>query len=335
MSEDCYIQRAIELAERGLGHTRPNPAVGAVIVKNGAIIGEGWHKKAGGDHAEVAAIKSALKKNKSESKPLKSATIYVTLEPCSKVGRVGACTDAIAAAGISRVVYVTSDPNPANRGKARRVLKKRGIVCEQYKGNKTLIKECEDLIKCFRKHVLTGLPYVTVKIAMSLDGKICDNTGSANWISHSSSRRLTNRMREKVDAIMVGAETVRKDDPSLLARVRPNKDLIRVVVSKSGRLPKGAQIFTDGKNATYVFNDAEKAVVELGKMGFTSVLCEGGLILARSLAEKNLVDEWLTVLAPVVIGNRPIANAVRASVVSEKCFPVDGDIFFRTRFDRV
>jgi diaminohydroxyphosphoribosylaminopyrimidine deaminase/5-amino-6-(5-phosphoribosylamino)uracil reductase len=142
-------------------------------------------------------------------------------------------------------------------------------------------------------------------------------------------------MRGKVDAIMVGAETVRKDDPSLLARVRPNKDLVRVVVSKSGRLPKSAQIFTDEKNATYVFNDAEKAVVELGKMGFISILCEGGLTLARSLAEADLVDEWLTVLAPVVIGNRPIANAVRASVVSEKCFPVEGDMFFRTRFDRV
>ena len=335
MCEDCYIQRAIELAARGLGHTRPNPAVGAVIVKNGAIIGEGWHKKAGGDHAEVTAIKNARKRNRSESSLLSGATIYVTLEPCSKVGRVGACTDAIASAGISRVVYVTSDPNPANRGKAKRVLKKRGIVCEQYKGNKTLIKECEDLIKSFRKHVLTGLPYVTVKIAMSLDGRICDNTGSANWISNSSSRRLTNRMREKVDAIMVGAETVRKDDPSLLARVRPNKDLVRVVVSRSGRLPKSAQIFTDGKNATYVFNDAEKAVVELGKMGFTSVLCEGGLTLARSLAEKNLVDEWLTVLAPVVIGNRPISKAVRASAISEKCFPVEGDMFFRARLDRV
>jgi diaminohydroxyphosphoribosylaminopyrimidine deaminase/5-amino-6-(5-phosphoribosylamino)uracil reductase len=331
VNEDRYIQRAVELAARGLGHTRPNPAVGAVIVKNGAIIGEGWHKKAGGDHAEVAAIKNARKRNGSESSLLSGATIYVTLEQCSKVGRVGACTDAIAAAGISRVVYVISDPNPANRGKARSVLKKRGIVCEQYKGNKTLIKECEDLIKCFRKHVLTGLPYVTVKIAMSLDGRICDNTGSANWISNSSSRRLTNRMRGKVDAIMVGAETVRKDDPSLLARVRPNKDLVRVVVSKSGRLPKCAQIFTDGKNATYVFDDAEKAVVELGKMGFTSVLCEGGLNLACSLAEGGLVDEWLTVLAPVVIGNRPISKAIRASTIQDKCVFVDGDMFIRTR----
>lgn len=333
MDENRYIQRAIELARRGLGHTRPNPAVGAVIVKNGAIIGEGWHKKAGRDHAEVAAIRNASKKTGSGSSPLEGATIYVTLEPCSKAGRVGACTDAIAEAGISRVVYVSADPNPVNRGKAKRALAKRGIRCERFKGDKSLTDECDDLIKCFRKHVLTGLPYVTVKIAMSIDGRICDNLGSANWISGSRSRRLTNRMREKVDIIMVGAETVRKDDPSLLARVKPNKDLVRVVVSKSGRLPKDAQIFTDGKNPTYVFNDAKKAVVELGKMGYTSILCEGGLNLARSLAEEGLVDEWLTVMVPVVIGSRPISKAVRASTIPDRCFFVDGDMFFRTRFE--
>ena len=334
MNDERYIRRAIELAARGLGHTRPNPAVGAVIVKNGEIIGEGWHRKAGEDHAEVAAIKNTLRKNRSDSFLLKGSTIYVTLEPCSKVGRVGACTDAIASAGISRVVYVTADPNPLNRGKAKRVLTKHGIVCEQFKGNKPLIKECDDLIKCFRKHVLTGLPYVTVKIAMSLDGKICDNWGSANWISNPRSRMLTNMMRENADVIMVGAETVRKDDPSLLARVHPNNDLVRVVVSKSGRLPKDAQVFSDGKNPTMVFDDAQKAVVELGRMGFTSILCEGGLNLARSLAEAGLVDEWLTVLAPVIIANKPISKAIRASTIPEKIFQVKGDMFVGTRLDR-
>lgn len=331
MNEERYIQRAIELASRGLGHTRPNPAVGAVIVKNGAIVGEGWHRKAGEDHAEVAAIKNALRKNRSDSSLLKGSTIYVTLEPCSKVGRVGACTDAIASAGISRVVYVAADPNPLNRGKARRALAKHGVKCERFRRSKPLMKECDDLIKCFRKHVLTGLPYVTVKIAMSLDGKICDNWGHADWISNSRSRKLTNRMRENVDVIMVGAETVRKDDPSLLARVQPNKDLVRAVVSKSGRLPKDAQVFTDGKNPTLVFNDARTAVVELGKKGFASVLCEGGLDLARSLAEEGLVDEWLAVMAPVVIGNRPISKAIRASTIQDKCVFVDGDMFIRTR----
>jgi diaminohydroxyphosphoribosylaminopyrimidine deaminase/5-amino-6-(5-phosphoribosylamino)uracil reductase len=131
-----YMERAIKLAVRGLGHTRPNPAVGAVIVKGGKIIGEGWHKKAGGDHAEVAAIKSAARRG---AKTLKGATIYVTLEPCSNPGRVGACTEAIIAAGISRVVYAIPDPNPTNRGKAKRALAKAGVKCDRFKGDKELI----------------------------------------------------------------------------------------------------------------------------------------------------------------------------------------------------
>ena len=319
------MYRAVELAARGLGHTRPNPAVGAVIVKGGKIVGEGWHRKAGKDHAEVAAIKSATRRG---HKSLKGATIYVTLEPCSKPGRVGACTDAIVAAGISRVVYAVPDPNPKNRGKAKRALAKHGIKCERFKGDKEVLSNCGGLVNDFRKHVLTGLPYVTVKIAMSLDGKICDDWGDSNWISCDASRRRTNRLRESVDAIMVGAETVRKDDPSLLARIKPNKDLIRVVISKSGKLPKKAQVFTDGKNPTLVFDDAKKALVELGKMGVMSVLCEGGLKLARYLADHGLVDEWITVMAPVFIGSRRMAKAIRGTAFYGACFFAYGDAFF-------
>ena len=320
-----FIERAVKLAARGLGHTRPNPAVGAVIVKGGKIIGEGWHKKAGGDHAEVAAIKSAARRG---AKTLKGATIYVTLEPCSKPGRVGACTDAIIAAGISRVVYAVPDPNPKNRGKAKRALAKHGIKFERFKGDKELLSECGGLVNAFRKHVLTGLPYVTVKIAMSLDGKICDDWGDSSWISCEASRRRTNRLRETVDAIMVGAETVRKDNPSLLARIKPNKDLIRVVISKSGKLPKKARVFTDGKNPTLVFDDAKKALVELGKMGVMSVLCEGGLKLAGYLADHGLVDEWITVMAPVFIGSRRMAKAIRGTAFYDACFFAYGDAFF-------
>ena len=320
---DC-LRRAAALAQRGRGHTRPNPAVGAVIVKRGRIIGEGWHKKAGGDHAEVAAIKNAVRRGESAA----GATIYVTLEPCSKPGRVGACTDAIAAAGIRRVVYAVPDPNPTNRGKARRALAKHGIACELFKGDREVSAECRGLIADFRKHVQTGLPYVMVKLAMSLDGKICDDWGDSNWISCAASRDRTNEMRSRVDAIMVGAETVRKDNPSLLARIRPNPDLIRVIVSKSGRLPKKAQVFTDGRNPTLVFDDAKKALEELGRMGVMSVLCEGGLSLARSLADAGLVDEWLAVTAPVVIGSRRIADALRGTAGCGRCFLSSGDSFY-------
>jgi len=322
-----FVQRAVTLAARGLGHTRPNPAVGAVIVKGGRIVGEGWHKRAGGDHAEVAAIRRA-------KCPLEGSTIYVTLEPCSRPGRVGACTDAIIAAGICRVVYAIPDPNPKNRGKARRALAKAGVACERFKGDKEVVKAADDLVCDFRKHVLTGLPHVTVKLAMSLDGKICDDSGDAKWISSSASRKLTgSSLRETYDAIMVGGETVRRDDPSLLSHGRRNDDLVRVVVSKSGNLPKGARIFTDGApNRTLVFDDAKDALVELGRMGVMSVLCEGGLKLARSLADQGLVDEWLTVLSPVVIGSRPIGAALRGKISERESFLACGDSFLTVDF---
>ena len=319
-----FLWRALELAKKGEGHTRPNPPVGAVVVKGGKIIGEGWHKRCGGDHAEVAAIKDALRKLKtSESHNLKTCTLYVTLEPCSKPGRVGACTDAIIAAGIKRVVYGSVDPNPVNRGRAKRILSRAGIVCECADD-----RECDDLITPFTKHVRTGLPYVTVKLALSLDGRICDDFGNARWISSAKSRKMTGKCRERVDAIMVGAETIRKDNPSLLSHGKRNDDLIRVVVTRSGTLPKNAQVFTDGApNTTKVFRvgkdakDLKDVLRQLGRMGVMHVLCEGGLKLVRSLADAGLVDKWITVLAPVVIGSRPIARALRGvmEIMDEDC----------------
>lgn len=302
--------RAVELAVKGMGHTRPNPCVGAVVVKDGRVVGEGWHRKAGGDHAEVAALKKA-------GKDARDSTVYVTLEPCSRPGRVGACTDALIVAGVAEVVYAVPDPNPTNRGKAKRALAKAGIRCRRFSGNPDVTSLCELLIRSFRKHVLTGLPFVTVKIAMSLDGRICDNWGDAKWISSEKARRFTGSvLRERADAIMVGAETVRRDNPSLLSHGKRNDDLVRVVVSKSGNLPKNARIFTDGApNRTLVFDDARKALEELGRMGITSVLCEGGMGLAVSLARQGLVDEWLTVLAPKVIGSGRISEAVQIGEV--------------------
>lgn len=293
---------AIELAEKGCGHTRPNPPVGAVVVKGGKIVGRGWHRKCGGDHAEVAAIKNC------KVSP-KDATIYVTLEPCSKAGRVGACTDAIIAAGIKRVVYGVADPNPKNRGKAKRALAKAGIACEMLRDD-VFGPFARHLIAPFTKRVTTGLPYVTVKIAMSLDGKICDNWGDAKWVSSAAMRRRTGTLREKVDVVMVGAETIRKDNPSLLCHTKRNDDLWRAIVSKSGRLPKNAQVFTDNaKDRTLVYRDAVEAVRDLGRRGFLHVLCEGGLKLATSLAEAGLVDAWTTVLVRKVIGTKRIGKA--------------------------
>jgi diaminohydroxyphosphoribosylaminopyrimidine deaminase/5-amino-6-(5-phosphoribosylamino)uracil reductase len=308
------MRRAIALAWRSAGHTRPNPPVGAVVVKGGKVIGEGRHRRCGGDHAETAALKAC------KSSPV-GATVYVTLEPCSKPGRVGACCDALVAARVKRVVWACADPNPTNRGRAARVLRKAGIVT----AHGICADEAAELIRPFAKHVTTGMPYVTVKLAQSLDGKICDNFGSARWISSERSRRTTGRLRERVDAIMVGAETVRTDNPSLLCHTRRNDDLWRVVVSRSGKLPRKAQVFTDAaKDRTLVFRDAAEAVRELGRRGFMHVLCEGGLGLARSLAAAGLVDEWITVLAPIVIGDGHLSDAFRfpgedTIVVSASC----------------
>ena len=309
-ADERYMEEALALATKGEGHTRPNPPVGAVVVRGGKVVGRGWHRRCGGPHAEVAAIANARSSAKGQS--VAGATLYVTLEPCSKPGRVGACTDAIVAAGIGRVVYAVDDPNPRNRGRAKRVLARAGISCERLPKKSGVAQRAAKLIAPFAKHVTTGLPFVTVKIAMSLDGRICDRFGDARWISSPRARAATGKMRERVDAIMVGAETVRRDNPSLLCHSKRNDDLVRVVVSRSGRLPKLAQIFTDGAvNKTLVYRDAREAIEDLGRMGMMHVLCEGGLSLATSLAEAGLVDEWLAVLAPVVVGDRHICDAAR------------------------
>ena len=305
---DKFMSRAAEIAARGLGRTRPNPAVGAVVVRDGVVVGEGWHRRAGGDHAEVAAIKDAVRNGAGS---LSGAEMFVTLEPCSKPGRVGACTDAIAAAGISRVIYAMPDPNPVNRGGAARALARAGVRCERFRGDKAVSDAARDLVRGFAKRMRTGLPFVTVKIAMSLDGRTHDRHGDSKWISGERARALTSgRLRNRFDAIMVGAETVRRDNPSLLARGRRHDGLLRVVVSRSGNLPSGAKVFTDGRNKTTVCRDAKEAVELLGREGMNEVLCEGGMKLAVSLAELGLVDEWIAVLAPKIIGERRVSDAI-------------------------
>lgn len=300
-----YILEAYKEARKGLGHTRPNPPVGAVVVKEGEIIGRGYHKRAGLDHAEVAAIKDA----KAKGHNLKGARIFVTLEPCSKAGRVGACTDAIKREGIAEVYYGCEDPNPVNRGKARAALQ--GIKCEYVPSS-----VCEELIRPFAKHVTTGLPFVTVKLAISLDGKSVDDFGESKWITDEPTRRKAGEMRDIVDVIMVGAETVRKDNPRLLSyAANSNPDLVRCVISKSGNLPRDAKVFTEGENPTLVYRDVIEALRDLGRRGYMHVLCEGGIKLATYLAHAGLVDEWKTYVGALVIGDKPIAEAKRIAHV--------------------
>ena len=324
-----FMKRALALASRSCGHTRPNPPVGAVVVKNGRIIGEGRHVRCGADHAEAAALKSVRARGGA-----KGSTVFVTLEPCSKVGRVGACCDALVAAGVRKVVWAIPDPNPRNAGRAMKVLRRAGLETECWSRSRdaerrNCVSEAERLIAPFAKHVRTGIPFVTVKMAMSLDGKMCDDFGDAKWVSSGQARKATGRLRECIDAIMVGAETVRRDDPSLLSHGRRNDDLYRVVVTSSGRLPRKARIFMDdAKERTLVFRPDGRGIrgvmEDLGAKGFMHVLCEGGLKLARSLAEEGLVDEWIAVLAPKVIGAGPIGSAKVIPSVSVLCDFKDG-----------
>ncbi len=316
-----YMRAALDEAEKGVGHTRPNPPVGAVVVKNGRIIGRGYHARCGGNHAEVAALKSCRVSPK-------GATVYVTLEPCSKPGRVGACTDALIAAGVKRVEWLMADPNPKNRNRAKRVLSAAGIEAYNWDSRGQNDFECIEMISDahtmllpFIKAMQTGLPFVTVKLAMSLDGKICDNKGNARWISDDEARKYTDAFRAEADCILVGAETIRRDNPSLLCHTRDNPDLYRVVITRSGNFPKDAQIFTDeAKDRTIVLRlkgseTLRDAMMMLVAKGFHNVLCEGGLNLARGLADEGLVDRWMNVMCPIVIGSRPIEKALNFKTV--------------------
>lgn len=279
-----------------------------MVVQAGEIVGRGRHRRCGGDHAEVAALKSAGSR-------ARGATVYCTLEPCSRSGRVGPCTEALIAAGVKRVVWACNDPNPKNAHRAAKVLTAAGIACEC-----GLCKdEAQRLLRPFAKHIRTGLPWLTVKLAMTLDGKICDAAGDAKWITAPATRRATGKLREVADAIMVGANTIRCDDPSLLSHGKSNPDLLRVVVcSRPESIPANAQVLTDAAHHRTIIAhgdgkrvDVTQLMRTLGAMGLMHVVCEGGLELARELAAAGLVDEWICALAPMVMGGGKIGAARR------------------------
>ncbi len=290
-SHEPFMQRALALARRGEGLTRPNPPVGAVLVQNGKIIAEGFHKKAGGPHAEVSCLQSAIGN-------LKSSILYVTLEPCSTYGRTPPCTDLILARGIRRVVIGTKDPNPAHAGRGIRILRRAGVevitgVCRT---------ETDALIAPFSKLILTGMPYVTLKLAATVDGQIADASGKSKWITGPQSRAKVQELRRSADAIMVGAGTIRADNPSLLPRPAKGRVPWRVIVGST--LQAEANVLRDEAAAqTLVVNGPLKTILrDLGKRGVMHVLCEGGGELAGSLVRAGLVDEFALFIAPSLLG---------------------------------
>ena len=250
--DEQFMRRALALARRGLGKTSPNPCVGAVLVKAGKIIGEGWHRKAGGPHAEIEALKrrSVGASERVGSKASRSValsrfhalTLYVTLEPCSTFGKTPPCTDAIIAAGIKRVVVATLDPNPKHDGRGLKILRRAGIRVE----HGLLAEEAMAMNEAFNKWITTGLPFVIAKAAMSLDGKIATRTGDARWITSETARREGHKLRATVDAIMVGANTVTLDNPQLTLRHGVSgRQPLRVIVDARGRTPLNVKLFND------------------------------------------------------------------------------------------
>ena len=319
---EAFMRRALALARKGLGRTSPNPAVGAVIVKRGQVIAEGWHRRAGEPHAEIEALRGAVS-------DVRGATLYVTLEPCSHFGRTPPCADAVVKSGIRKVFIGMLDPNPLVSGEGIRMLEAAGI--EVTTG--VLDGECRAINEPYIKRITTGIPLVTIKLASTLDGRIATASGESKWITGVEARRLVHRMRAASDAIMVGGVTVIKDDPSLTVRHARGRNLMRVVVDSSFKSPFSSAVFNAGKGdgATVLFTtraaptakvakarqngvdvvllpkgsggvSLERVLKELGKRGVTSLLVEGGGRLVASFIKAGLADRFCVFIAPMFIG---------------------------------
>ena len=326
MTDLAYMRRALELGWGALGTTSPNPAVGCVLVQDGEVVGEGWTHPPGQQHAEAAALRQAGAR-------AQGATLYTTLEPCNHYGRTPPCSEAIIAAGVAEVRIAVRDPNPNVAGGGVERLNEAGI--------RTQIGECAEegrrLIEAFVKHSETGMPFVTAKYAMSLDGKIAARSGDSKWISGEESRLFAHLLRAQSDAIMVGINTVLADDPQLTARDADGnaneRQPLRVVLDSSGRMPSDANMLTaPGDTLVVVVDDFEGEVWEgaevakmpagkggvdlpsllaaLGERDITSVLVEGGGATIGALFDLNLVDRVVAFVAPVIIGGNEAISPV-------------------------
>lgn len=297
-----WMQIALHEARKGLGTTSPNPPVGALVVKEDSIMGRGWHRKAGDAHAEVEAINDALERHSEEE--IRGATLYVTLEPCSTKGRTPPCTKTITDHGIVRVVIGTIDPNPDHSGAAIDILSKAGI--EVVTGCRE--DEARHLIRFFSKHIQTGRPWVIAKTAITLDGRTTLRAADGSWITARPALEDVQSLRQQMDAILVGGETVRKDNPRLTLRgdrAKNREQPWRVVLTVTRDLPEEAKLFTDEhQERTMVMhgNSLERALDVLGQQGITSVLVEsGGRLFSHGLAN-DLVDEVVIYVAPILGG---------------------------------
>ncbi len=317
----AHMRTALRLARKGLGRTSPNPAVGAVLVRGGTVVGAGYHRKAGLPHAEIEAIRAA-------GAAARGADLYVTLEPCAHTGRTGPCTEAILAAGIRRVAMAMEDPNPLVSGKGRAALEASGVAV----ASGIMEAEARGLNAAYCRWIVSGRPYVTLKLAMSMDGQIAARSGSSRWISGEKARAMVHRMRSRADAVLVGGETLRRDDPLLTARVPGGKDPKRVVLTSRLRALAGSRIVREGSSEVIVVSprgvpardaDAARALGArvlllparrgrvgadallraLGREGIASLLVEGGGRTAGWLLDEGAVDRFVFFVAPILLGD--------------------------------
>ena len=298
MTNAEYMLKALELAEKAWGQTSPNPLVGAVVVKDDKIIGHGYHHRAGEAHAEINALRDA-------GKSAKGADIYVTLEPCSTFGRTPPCTQAIIEAGIKRVFVGSVDPNPAHAGKGLEILEKAGIKTEC-----GIEKEaCDKINEAFFHWITTGKPFVVLKMAMTLDGKIATEDGQSKWITGPAAREHVQYLRKWCDAIMVGAETVRQDHPGLIVRDIDGfwKQPLKLIASRSMTNEELEEYFPD-KSARAIsptsLDEWQNLLSELGKEDITALLIEGGGELAAEVLSAEIVDKIEFHIAPKILGGR-------------------------------
>jgi diaminohydroxyphosphoribosylaminopyrimidine deaminase/5-amino-6-(5-phosphoribosylamino)uracil reductase len=359
-----FMRAALRLARRGQGATSPNPIVGALLVKNGRIIGRGWHRRAGCPHAEIEAINDAVRRKMK----LSGATLYVTLEPCSTHGRTPPCTEAIPEAGIRKVVIGATDPNPKHAGRGLALLRAAGIQVE----TGMLAREIERANEAFRHWIVEQTPFVILKSALTLDGKIATSSGQSQWITNQKSRALGMQLRRETDAILVGINTVLRDNPRLtprppIARLFPHR---RIVLDTQGRTPLNARVLREQKVSPTIIvvgrsaprkrieRLAKKATVwraplraetidlawvlkRLGSISVTSLLVEGGGKVNGAFLEQNLVQRIAFFYGPLVLGDAASPRAVAGNritplginLVDFKFRVLDDDLFLSARIE--
>jgi diaminohydroxyphosphoribosylaminopyrimidine deaminase/5-amino-6-(5-phosphoribosylamino)uracil reductase len=342
-TDETYMKRALALARRGAGWVSPNPLVGAVVVRHGKIVGEGYHRRFGGPHAEIHALEAAGFR-------ARASTLYITLEPCCHEGKTPPCTDRVIAAGVKEVVCGMVDPYPAVNGKGIATLRRKGVTVRIG----VLEEECRHLNESYVWRLRTGAPFVTLKTAMTLDGKIADHSGESKWISSEVSRRRVQRLRYEVDAVLTGIGTVLADDPMLVPRSRRRKPHhLRIVLDPRGEIPLDSQLVRSarefpllvvisrraGKRAKHDLTsrgveilevpskgerlDLPRVLSELGQRPVNHILVEAGSRLAGSFLEQGLVNRLIVFVAPSILPDpkaRPMAAVDRRLSLGDALF---------------